>query len=197
MTTVRTDRLYQIYAGRPPRKQSAFWCLVKCQALSIHTYLHTAWSRVLLEKLTGFSASQEIPRILWNTKVYYRIYKSPPPVRIWSQLGQVHTPHPTSRRSILILSSHLRLFLPIGVFPPDFPTKTLYTPLPSPIRATFPAHLILLHFIKRTILGEQYRSLSSSSLCSFLNSPVTSSLLHPKGGVQQGAKLPELLCENP
>ena len=91
----------------------------------IHTYLHTAWSRVLLKKLTGFSASQEIPRILWNTKVYYRIHQSPPPVRTRSQLGQVHTPHPTSRRSILILSSHLHRFLPIGVFPPGFPTKTL------------------------------------------------------------------------
>jgi hypothetical protein len=32
--------------------------------------------------------------------------------------------------------------------------------------------------ITRTILGEQYRSLSSS-LCSFLHSPVTSSLLGP------------------
>jgi hypothetical protein len=30
------------------------------------TYLHTPWSRVLLEKLTGSAASQEIPRILWN-----------------------------------------------------------------------------------------------------------------------------------
>ena len=26
----------------------------------------TPWSRVLLEKLTGFAANQEIPRILWN-----------------------------------------------------------------------------------------------------------------------------------
>ena len=29
----------------------------------IYTYLLTPWSRVLLEKLTGSAASQEIPRI--------------------------------------------------------------------------------------------------------------------------------------
>ena len=34
----------------------------------ILTYLLTPWSRVLLEKLTGFAANQEIPRILWNPK---------------------------------------------------------------------------------------------------------------------------------
>ena len=34
------------------------------------TYLLTPWSRVLLEKLTGFAANQEIPRILWNPKVH-------------------------------------------------------------------------------------------------------------------------------
>jgi hypothetical protein len=59
----------------------------------------------------GFSASQEIPRILWNQKVYYRICKSPS-VPVLSQPNPVHAPHPTSRWSILILSSHLRLGLP-------------------------------------------------------------------------------------
>ena len=66
----------------------------------------------------------------------------------------------------------------VGLFPSGFPTKTTYTPLLSPIRAKCPAHLIFLYFITQTILGEEYRSLSSS-LCSFLRSPVTSSLLGP------------------
>jgi len=38
------------------------------------------------------------------------------------------SPHPTSWRSILILSTHLCLGLPSGLSPSGFPTKTLYTP---------------------------------------------------------------------
>jgi len=87
-------------------------------------------------------------------------------------------PHPTSWRSILKLSSHLRLGLQSGLFPSGFSTKPLCTSLLSPIHATCLAHLILLDLINRTILGEEYRSLSSP-LWSFLHSPVTSSLSSP------------------
>ena len=88
------------------------------------------------------------------------------------------TPLPTSWRSILISSSHLLLGLPSDLFPSGFPTKSLCTSLLFPMRATCPAHLILLDLFNRTILAEEYRSLSPS-LCSFLHSPVTSPFLFP------------------
>jgi hypothetical protein len=53
-----------------------------------------------------FSASQEIPRILWNPKVHFRIYKRSPPVHIVSQFDPVHahTSH--------FLKVHLNINLP-------------------------------------------------------------------------------------
>jgi len=70
-----------------------------------------------------FASSQEIPCILWKLKVHYCIHKCPPPVPILSQLNPGHTPHPTSWRPILILSSHLHLGLPSGFFLQVSPPK--------------------------------------------------------------------------
>ena len=124
--------------------------------------------RVLLEKLTGLQLVKRSPAfhgtrrfITALTSVHYLSLS-------WARPIQSIYPHPSSWRSILILSTHLRLGLPTGLFPSGFPTKTPYTHFSSPIHATCPAHLIRLDFITRTILGEQYRSLSSS-LCSLLH----------------------------
>ena len=123
-----------------------------------------------------FAASQKIPRISRNPKVHYRTHKRPPPISILGQPNPVHIP--TSH----LLEIRLNIIHPSKPrspqFPSGFPTKTLYTPLSSSIRATCPAHLILLDFITRTILGEEYRSFSFS-LCNLLHSLITSSLLGP------------------
>ena len=140
------------------------------------TYLLIACSRVLLEKPTGFQLVKKFPTF-YGTRRFITAFTICRHLSLpWATLIQSIPSHPISWRYTLILSSHLCLGLPSGLFLSGFPTKPLYTPLLSPIQATCSAHLIVLDLITRTILGEKYRSLSSS-LCIFFHSPVTSSLL--------------------
>ena len=140
------------------------------------TYLLTAWSSVLLERLTGFQPVKKFPAF-HETRSSITAFTSFRKISLsWARSIQSLPPHPTSWRSILILLSHLRLGLPSGLFPSGFPSKTLYAPI-SPISATCSAHLIL-NLITRKLLSEEYGSLSSL-LCSFLHSLLTSSRLGP------------------
>ena len=117
-----------------------------------------------------FSASQEIPFLLWNPKVHCRIHKSPPRVPILSQLHPVHTP--TSHFLNIILPStpgSPNWYLSLK-FPHQNPvyasplTHTRYMPHPSHSSRFYHPNNIW------------YRSLSSS-LCNFLHSLVTLSFL--------------------
>ena len=140
------------------------------QLIQSHTYLLTPWCRVL-EKLTGLQLVKKFPAF-HGTRMFITALTSVRHLSLsWASPIQSIYPHPTSWSSILILSTHLRRGLPRGFLPSGFPTKTLYTPLSSTIRATCSAHLILLDFITRTILDEEYK-LFSSSLCNHLHSPV-------------------------
>ena len=113
-----------------------------------------------------------------NPKFHYRTHKRPPPVFILDQPNPVHihTSHLLEIRSNIIPPSTPRSpqWSPSLRFPHQDPIH----PLSSPIRATCPVYFILLDFITRTILGEEYKSFSSS-LCNLLHSLVTSSLLGP------------------
>jgi hypothetical protein len=138
---------------------------------SLHKYILTAWSRIPLEKLTGFQLVKKFPAFYGTRRFLTPLTSTRHLSLSWAIPIQSSHLHATSWRSILKLSSHLCLGLPSSLFPSGFPTITLYTPLPSPIRATCPARLILLDFITRTILGKEYRPFSSS-LCNFLHSPL-------------------------
>ena len=98
-------------------------------------------SRVLLEKLTGSQLVKKFPSF-YVTRRFITAFTSARHVSLsWASSIQSIPPHTSSWRSILILSSHLRLGLPSGLFPSGFPhqnpvyasllSHTCYMPHPS------------------------------------------------------------------
>ena len=134
-------------------------CLCDCVRVWVYIYIYT-YSMVQSPswEANWFAASQEIPSISRNPKVHYRTHKRPPPVSILGRPNPVHIP--TSH----LLEIHPNIMHPSTPRSPQwslslrFPHQDPIRPLSSPIRATCPAHLILLDFNTCTILGEEYKS---------------------------------------
>ena len=137
------------------------------------THLLTPWSRVLLQKLTSSQLVKKFSAF-YRTLKFITTFTSAHHLSLFWAISIQYMPHPTSLRSILILSSHLSLGLTSCFFLSSFPTKTLYAHLLSPVCATCSTHLILLYSFTQLVFGEEYRSLSSP-LCSLHHFPVTSS----------------------
>jgi len=98
----------------------------------LFTYWLTLWSRVLLEKLSGFQLVKKFPALYENRRFITADTSARHLSLYWASSIQSIHPHPTSWRSVLILSSNLRLGLSSGLVPSGFPIKTLYTHLLSP-----------------------------------------------------------------
>jgi hypothetical protein len=125
-----------------------------------------------------FSVTREIPRILWNLKDLYRLQKDPPIDPILSLIKPAHTsPFHFLTIHFNITFSHTpgsSTWSPSLRFPHQKPC--MHPPLPNAYYVPSPSNSSYL--ITWTIFSEQYTSLSSSS-CSVLHSPGTSSLWGP------------------
>ena len=117
--------------------------------LFLLTYLLTPWCRVLLEKLTGLQLVNKFPAFHGTRRFITALTSVRHPSLSWTSPIQFIYPHPTSWRSILILSTHLRLGLPNGLFPSGFPSKTLHSS--QKFTSYFTENTVRLHYEDRSV----------------------------------------------
>jgi hypothetical protein len=131
-----------------------------------------SWSWALLEKPPIVQPLKNFPAFYGTRRFITAFTRALHWSLFWAKSIQSPPSHSISVRSILILSTYLRLGLPSGLFPSGFPTNILYTFLFSSIRVTCNAHLILPDLIILIILGEEYK-VWSFLLCWFLQPHIT------------------------
>jgi len=95
--------------------------------VSTITLLLTPWCIALLQKLTGLQLVKKFPAFYGTRRFITALTSLRHPSLSWASSIQSIYPHPTSWRSILILSTHLCLGLPVVSFPPVSPPRP-YTP---------------------------------------------------------------------
>ena len=110
-----------------------YFCLLVSASKGHHQaniYLLTPRRRVLLDKLTGLQLVKKFPTFHGTRRFITALTSLRQPSLSWASQIQSIYPHPTSWRSTLILSIHLHLGLPSGLFPSGFP-DTRHMPSPS------------------------------------------------------------------
>jgi hypothetical protein len=98
----------------------------------------TLWSWVPLEKRLVVWILDSFPAIYGTRRFIAEFTRALHLPLSWARPIKSTSPNPTSTRSILILSNHLRLGLPGDLLPSGYPTNILYAFLLSPIRSTCP-----------------------------------------------------------
>ena len=112
--------------------------LVLLIVLRLLTYLLSPWRIVLHDKLTCLQLETKFPTFS-GTRQFITAFTSARHLSLsWASSIQSITSNPISWRSIVLLSSHLRLGIPSCLFPSGFPTKILHTPLLSPRKCYMP-----------------------------------------------------------
>jgi len=151
MKVVYCSTCFEYYYIHPQELTTVYGCTALfgcvlvywCGSAGVGWYPNAGWSSKvqIVKKFPAFHGTRRFITALTSVRHLYLTWASP--------IQSIY-PLPTSWRSILILSTHLRLGLPSGLFLSGFPTKTLHTTLSSPIRATCPAQLILLDFYHKS-----------------------------------------------
>jgi hypothetical protein len=122
---------------------------------TIISYLLTPWYSILFEKLIVTQSVKNVLLSLWNLKVHYHVHKIPPTDPTLSQLN------PVRPIDSYLPKVHLNvIFLPTprsSQWSLTFGPRNQNLVNTSPMRATCPAHLILLDLITLTLSGDEYR----------------------------------------
>ena len=102
-------RITHLPGFEPQFFQPVFWSPYLSHVLTyLLTYLLTPWSRVLLEKFTGFQLVKNFPAFYGTRRFITAVTSARHFSLSWASSIQLTPPHPSSWISILILSFHLR-----------------------------------------------------------------------------------------
>jgi hypothetical protein len=159
------QELFAVRTGSTVRKYEQNWFHIAVKSLAIlrrwgtkSTLFHSAESILRSYQLW---VTQELPSSLCN--IHWSLS--------WARPIESTLPHSVSPRSALILSTpYVLIFVVVSFLSPFPPIKYTRT---SPIRDTYPAHLILLNLIIQIILGDQqklrHRQFHSKLECSLFD----------------------------